>query len=185
MKNQYLILVVGHNASGKTTLSKEIVCNFKFLNKVSGDDIRNFLKSNILFYNDSDFSHWNKKSSSIFKIVPSFRDSLIKELLLQGESVLLDGGGITRKGRSKFLKLKKGGDKIGTIIIEARLEENKLLKRLEKRIKNNPKEKWIDFYYEKRKPFYETVSKIEADHVLYFNQNKKEIINKLKKILKK
>ena len=49
--SQCLILVVRHNASGKSTLANKICEDFPALNHVNGDDMRNFLKLHITYFN--------------------------------------------------------------------------------------------------------------------------------------
>ncbi|MCD6229907.1 MAG: AAA family ATPase [Candidatus Diapherotrites archaeon] len=104
MTKQFLILISGHNASGKTVLSRKLLREFD-LNKVNGDDVRDFLISSIKFYSDAHYSYPNSKIISANKTVSAFRMALVKELLSQGESVLVDGAGIERKARKKYLDL--------------------------------------------------------------------------------
>ena len=52
MKSQIMILIVGHNASGKSTLSKKLASELQ-INIINGDMIRDMLISKIRFYNTS------------------------------------------------------------------------------------------------------------------------------------
>ena len=184
MNTQLLILVVGHNTSGKSTLTKEIISELD-INRINGDVIREMLISNIKFYSDTHYSYPNKKIDSANKILSVFRTELIKELLIQKQSVIIDGAGITRKTRNEFLKLVNYGNKnIITIIIETILEEDKLLIRLKERDNKNKQHKWVKFYNDIRKEKYEPVDNSEADFILKYNQNhSKEIIQAIKNIM--
>ena len=176
MAEQCLILVVGHNASGKTMLSNEMIKHFN-INRVNGDDIRDFLISKIHYYSDTHYSYPNPKINSANKVVTIFREELIRELLSQGESVLVDGGGITKESRKRYLKLKKiSSRKIITVIIESDIEENILLQRLKHRDKSNRNHRWVDLYDDIRKEKYEEVTNDEANHVLKFNQDNSDAI---------
>ncbi|MCK5024998.1 MAG: hypothetical protein KAS15_00295, partial [Nanoarchaeota archaeon] len=114
-----------------------------------------------------------------------FRTELIKELLIQKQSVIIDGAGITRKTRNEFLELVKyGNKKIITIIIETILEEDKLLIRLKERDNKNKQHRWVKFYNDIRKEKYEPVDNSEADFILKYSQNhSKEIIQAIKNIM--
>jgi len=183
MKNIF-ILVVGQNASGKSTISREIESKLK-INRISVDDVRDLLISRIKFYSDTHYSYPNKKIESANRIVYAFREQLIKELLSSKQSVVLDGGGIIRKRRKNYLYLaKKINPKIITVIIETELEEKELLKRLSKRDEKGNHLKWVKFYEDIRKKGYEEVRSSEAHFVLKYNQkNSKEIIKELKKLV--
>ena len=183
MKTQLLILITGHNASGKSTLSKKIESNFN-ISRVNGDIIRDLIINTVKYYSDTHYSYPNKKIKSANKIVSLFRKELIKELILQNQSVLIDGAGITKGRRKIYLDLKKlSQNKIITIIIEATLVEHLLLERLKNRDKKNNKYKWYDFYKDIRKEKYESVEESEADFILKYNQNNsEEIIKAIKNI---
>jgi len=183
MNKQLLILVCGHITSGKTTLSKKIESAIH-LNKVNGDIIRDMLVANINFYTGTNFSYCdqNCKTMSANKVTALCRYSIIKELLSQGQSVLVDGGGINKEKRNQYIQLAKGnGHKIITIIIEAVAKEKVLLARLKKRDSQNKQHRWFDFY--KRHKKYEPVDSSEADFILTYNQNNRpEIIKTIKSI---
>ncbi|MCK5332761.1 ATP-binding protein [Candidatus Parcubacteria bacterium] len=181
---QILILVIGHNASGKSTLTKKIISQFD-LNRVNGDVIRDLLISSVKFYSDMHYSYPNKKNESAGKIVFVFRRQLVKELLSQNQSIIVDGAGITKHGRNKyFLLAKEHRKKIKTVIIEAVLDENELLTRLKKRDNKKKQFRWINNYKEIRKERYEPVENTEADFVLKYNQhNSEEIIQAIEDIM--
>ncbi len=185
MKGQYLILIVGHNASGKTTLASELLGFFGDINRVSNDDIRELLMSKVSYFSDTNHSYTSHKSGTMNNIAYAYKEVLAKELLSAGQSILIDGGGITKEKRKENLSFARHAcEKITTLIIEVEIDEKKLLERLFERNKKNKNHKWVDFYQNIRKKQYETVAENEADYVLKFNQhNKEKIISKLKKIL--
>ncbi len=184
MNAQLLILVAGHNATGKSTLTKEIISEFD-INQVNGDVIREMLISNIKFYSNTHYSYPNEKILSANKVGSIFITELIKELLIQKQSVIIDGVGITRERRNKFLALVNDcNKKIITIIIETILEEDKLLIRLKKRDNKNKQHRWVEFYKDIKKEKYESIDDSEADFILKYNQNNsKEIIQAIKNIM--
>jgi len=184
MGKQLLILVVGHNASGKTTLSKNIESELG-INRVGGDMVRDMLMSNIKFYSDTHYSYPNEKIDSANKVVSIFRKELIKELLAQKQSVMVDGGGIIKETRSNHIKLADCcNEKVITIIVETILDEKVLLDRLKDRDSKNEQHKWVDFYKDIKKEKYEPVDISEADFVLRYDQNNSdEIIQAIKDIM--
>ena len=184
MSKQLLILLSGHNASGKSTLTKEIISELD-ISRVNGDVVRDMLISNVKFYSDTHCSYPNEKIKSANKIVSVFRIELAKELLSQNQSVIIDGAGITKEKRNNYLKLANHCNKeIVTIMIEAVLEEDKILSRLKNRNKKNKQYRWVDFYKDIRKKEYESVDDSEADFVLKYNQNNsKEIIQAIRDIM--
>lgn len=187
MPKQLLMLVTGHNASGKSTISKKIESEFN-ISIVSGDVIRDMVISNVKFYSDTHYSYPNEKIKSVNKVGSIFRKELIKELLSQNESVIVDGAGIAKEERNNYLQLltNKDDKKIITIIIETVLKEDELLSRLKDRDTKNKQHRWLDFYKDIRKERYEEVNSSEADFILKYNQNNsKEIIQEIKNIIEK
>ncbi|MCK5084594.1 MAG: nucleoside monophosphate kinase [Candidatus Pacebacteria bacterium] len=183
MNRQLLILLSGHNASGKSTLAKKIVSELD-INQVNGDIVRNMLIANVKFYSDIHYSYPSDRTISASKVISVFRKELVRELLFQDQSVLIDGAGITKKARTNYLKLIDNCNKeIIIIMIEAILEEDELLARLSDRDKKDKKHRWVDFYRDIRKKEYEPVENSEADLVLRYDQkNSREIIQAIKDI---
>lgn len=183
MNKQLLILLSGHNASGKSTLAKEIVSELD-INRVNGDIVRDMLTANVKFYSDIHYSYPSDKTISASEVTSVFKKELVRELLFQDQSVLIDGAGITGEARNNYLALVNNYNKeIITIIIEAVLEEDELLARLSDRDKKDKKHRWVDFYRDIRKKEYESVENSEADLVLKYDQkNSREIIQAIKDI---
>lgn len=178
MNSQLLILISGHNASGKSTLAEKIEQQID-INRVSGDAFREMLMSNIRYYSDTHCSYPNERIASVNRVVSIARIALIKELFSQCQSVLLDGAGITRKERADHLDvIKFASGSVKTIMIEVIVDEGELLDRLETRDKKNTQHKWVDFYKDIRKERYESVEVSEADLVLRYDQNNAEEIIK-------
>ncbi|NQZ84360.1 MAG: nucleoside monophosphate kinase [Nanoarchaeales archaeon] len=186
VKNQkynYLILLFGHNSSGKSTISKEMLKYFE-LSRVNGDEIREFLKDKINYFKDSNYSYPNEKISKVNILVTQLRIDLIKELINSNQNILIDGSGIKKSARKKFTQLVKDNKKYKTIIIETKISEIELLKRLMKRDLSNSNDKWVYHYEEFRKERYESLSKSEGDFCLEYNQkNLDELILNLKEII--
>ncbi len=186
MSQQTLILIFGHNASGKTTLAKKIVEQLD-VSRVNGDDIRDFLISKIRYYADAIYSYPSPKIRSANISVNVFRKVIIEELLKQGESVLVDGAGITKeRRRNRLIFAEALPEKAQTVIIECVLSETELLDRLRERDKKSAKDKWVDFYKDIRKEQYDRVSTDESDFVFHYDQkNGDEIISDLREILRR
>lgn len=185
MKGQYFIIIAGQNASGKTTLAAEIAKEFA-VNIISNDSVRDLLASKIPFFSDSQgCSYLNEKSRAMSAVAHAHNIELVKQLLLAGESVLLEGSGISKKRRAEKLKLTEFAiKKIKTVIIEIQIPEDELLRRLKLRDDENQGHRWVDFYNDVKKAEFESVSNDEADYVLKYDQNNREaIMAKLREIL--
>jgi len=119
------------------------------------------------------------------KTVKQIRNTIIKDLISLWESIILDSGNIKNNTRKTILDMKKyAPKKIETIIIKCNINENDLIKRLEKRdTKSNHKTKRKEFFISTKKYEIENLSKNEANHILEYNQkNTKEIFEKIKSI---
>jgi adenylate kinase family enzyme len=176
------IIVIGHNAAGKSTLSKKLINTFK-LNRVNGDIVRDLIIENIDYYSDINYSHFTEKVHSMNKITDVFRQSLLQELIQVKAPILIDGASVTKKARARYLDLVINNKSYTTIIIEASVEEKKLIERLKNRDKNNIGHQWFQQYIQKKKAMYELVDITESDHYVKYNQNNfEEITKELKKV---
>ena len=184
MSKQIFVLVVGHFATGKTTLTKEIVSELD-INRINGDTLRDMMISDIKYYSDTHRSYPNEKIDSVNRVVTIYRNELVKELLDEEQSVIIDGAGASKNGRKRFLEIVKSRDReISTIIIETSLDEDIITERLKIRDKESSENRWLDFYKDYAKRGYELVDKSEADYMLKYDQNNsKEIIQKIRDIL--
>lgn len=164
--DQSFINIIGFNAAGKTTLAKQLEAEFGF-SRVSGDDFREFIFSNIEYFKDTPLSHRTEKYAQLLPLTLQYRMHLTEILLSAGQSVIFDGSGNKKEYRAKYLNLvKQQFPKVRTIIIEAKAPEQELLTRYAKRINT---EKWLEMY-EDRKQSFEPPSPDEADKILTYNQ---------------
>ena len=145
---QYLILVVGHNASGKSTLTKQIINTFPYINRINGDVVRAFLAQEISYYKDI-LQRQSKKNVEANKSINLFLDSLTTELLNSGQSVVIDRCGLTRTQRKHYLS--NADDSVTTILIDCNAPEEVLLQRLTERDIQTPQYGWVERYIKTRK----------------------------------
>ena len=98
---QALILIVGHNASGKTYLSKRLADDLS-IERVSGDDFRTFVINNTRYFADVDRVTRNGKMERLSQLVIDYRFGLTKSLLETGNSVIFDGSGTIPEWRAEW-----------------------------------------------------------------------------------
>src|SRR5579872_4795408 len=99
---QIFVNLIGHNASGKSTIAKRLEQELQ-VNRISGDDFREFLASHILYFQKTGFSYPSDKTKVLHPVVFSYRTELAYALLAAGQSVLYEGSGATREIRQKYL----------------------------------------------------------------------------------
>lgn len=180
---QLFINVIGHNASGKTFVSKKLTDKFS-LNRVSGDDFRMFLYEHVSYFEDQNNSYPTKKNIVMRPLVNAYRSKLIMLLLEADQSIVSDGSSFTRSIRKKyFSKMKAERPELTIVIIWADLPEPELLERLAERDKQS-KARWVDMYNNYRKAEFEPPEASEADLLLVYNQkNYEEIEQKIAALL--
>jgi len=178
--NQLFVNIVGFNASGKTTLAKKLEQDFGF-SRVSGDDFREFVFSNIAYFKDTPLSHQTKKFADLVPLTMQYRQLLTEILLCANQNVIFDGSGNTREYRAGYLDMvKQKFPAVKTIIIETKAPEQELLGRYKKRTDTK---KWLQMY-QARKQSFQPPTPNEADMVLTYNQeNYAEIANKIKSLI--
>jgi len=178
-----LIGFVGLQASGKTTFAKEIAGEFG-LNYVRTDSIRDFLIKNITYYHAADYSYHNPLIDSANKIVTTVCDDIIRELLSQEQSLILDSCGNKKtKRKVRFDKAKTNCPNLKIIIIYVKADEKSVLLRLKERDRKT-KQKWVQNYESFWKKNYEVPDKNEADYLLvYDGKNKQQIIDQVAEII--
>lgn len=182
---QFLILMYWHIWSWKTTLAKKIEKEFK-INRINNDDIRKYFSKNILCYQNIDISYRTPITINMNQTVQQIRNIIIKDLILLWESLILDSDNIKKNTRKTILDLKEyAPKKIETIIIKCDINENELIKRLEKRdTKSNHKTKRKEFFVSTKKYEIEDLSKNEVNHILEYNQkNTKKIFAQINLII--
>ncbi|MFH1505840.1 MAG: nucleoside monophosphate kinase [archaeon] len=182
-KHQFIIVVAGFQASGKTTMAKMIEENYN-ISRIAGDDIRKFIWSTIKYYEGMDHSHKNPLINSANITVENTRKSLFDELMNQEQSVIIDGAGFSVEQRQRWLS-KEVKDKYGvkTILIYVKADEEALVKRYKERDKT--KGKWKDTYFKTRKDAFEEPKPEEADYFFTATNGQEDLVLKeLDSILK-
>lgn len=168
--SQLFVNVLGHNSSGKTTLSQKLQKSFDF-NIVGGDDFRLFIYEHIPYFHSVNNSYPTDKNKELNPLVKNYRFELMWILLKAEQNVLLDGSGATKEIRSEYLrKMKTEFPGVKTVLIWVEIGEADLLKRLSKRDENS-NARWTDMYFDFKKDFIKKPSAGEADKVLTYNQN--------------
>ena len=182
---QLFINVVGHNASGKTTLSNRLAKDLQ-LNRVSGDDFRHFLfqTETLPYFRDTDSSFPNHRFSLLGDLTDHFRREMIKILLSQNQHVILDGTSYDRKTRRSYMRLAHTQAPDATrVIVWTSIPEQELLERLADRNKVAG-DKWLRQYHEIKKHTFQMPDKAEADTLLVYTQgNYEEIRNSIAQLL--
>jgi predicted kinase len=178
--SQLFVNIIGFNAAGKTTLAKKVEAEFGF-SRVSGDDFREFVFSNITYFKDTPLSHRTEKYAQLVPLTLRYRIQMAEILLGAGQSVIFDGSGNLKEYRATYFGMvKKQFTEVKTIIIVAEAPEQELLARYQKRPNT---EKWLDMY-EARKKSFQPPTKDEADAILKYNQqNYSEIVRAIKALL--
>ena len=181
--NQLLIGISGLPAAGKSTLSVWLSKKLE-ISHIRTDSLREYLIKNVYYYKDEDHSYSSPRIKSVNRLATIFRDSMIKELLQEGESIIVDAIGKSKAKRKKRLAIvKKVSTKIETVIIYVNTTENKVLKRLKDR---KVGKKWVETYEKRWKQEYDIPSQNEAEHfIIYDGKNKDKILKELKKIVHK
>lgn len=171
--SQLFINVIGHNSSGKTTISKKLGEDLG-LNRVSGDDFREFIHDHITYFQNTDLSYPNKRFDELNPLIIQYRFDLSWLLLKAGQHVLFDGSGSTKEFRDRYLtKVKTDFPNVVRVIIWADLPEHELLERLETR--GNA---WLEQYTKLKKAAFQPPQQNEVEVVLRYNQHNYDEIRK-------
>ena len=174
-----IIFIVGHNASGKTTLAKKLSEDLK-ISRITGDDFLDFIKQNVAYYSDLDISYPNDKYTSLKQLKVDYRNLLTVALIKQNQSVIFDASGHTKQSRDQYIASFHQMPEVKTLIIWAYATKAELLQRLGAR--ENQHSNWLKQYREKG-PF-EPPLDSEADVVLRFDQsNYDDIKNMIQELL--
>ncbi len=171
-------------SSGKSTLSKKLVNQFKF-NRVSGDAFRHFISDNIAYFANLDISFPNDRTKLIQPLLHDYRLGISNILLDQGEHVMFDGTSMYAEVRtSRFKEVKKLYPKVTTVLIFVDTPEELILSRLKERDTLSEQSNWVEHYHKLKKPQFEVPTSNEADAVLtYYQYNYQEIEDKLQELL--
>ena len=104
------------------------------LNYIRTDGLRYLLIDYLEYYHDADYSYPTPKINSANRLVDIIRDAMVVELLEEGQSVLLDSCGKSKKKRKhRFNLARKAGKKIKTILIYVTSPDHINIARLKKR----------------------------------------------------
>lgn len=159
------INILGHNGSGKTTLAKKLEADLG-ASRINADDFRQFIKENVRYFNNLDFTYKNADFDLLNPLVIDYRLHLTDILLGAQQSVLYEGSGFKKEWRKKYLEVAKKHT-AKTVLITCIIEENKLLERLAKRQNGD---RWQKQYFDHKVHAFEHPTKDEADIVLTYNQ---------------
>ncbi|HSX05269.1 MAG TPA: ATP-binding protein [Candidatus Saccharimonadales bacterium] len=164
--SQLFINIIGHNSSGKTTLAKKLAAEFG-LNRVSGDDFRNFVGRHVAYFQNTDWSHPNEHTQQLNPLVINYRLELSWILLRARAHVLIDGSGSTKAIRATYMdRVTAEFPEVTRVIIWADVAEAELRARLEQR-----GGQWVKQYEEIRRPSFEPPEQSEAEVVLRYTQD--------------
>lgn len=163
--SQLFINIIGHNASGKTTLAKKLADEFG-LSRISGDDFRYFVRDHIRYFSDLDISYPSLKTKLLRSVTASYRLSVAGAILEAGQSLIFDGSGFTKADRKPIIDTLAAFPKVRYVIIQATLPEEELLQRLRSRPGN-----WEAMYHDIRKLSFEAPTRDEVEMVLEYSQN--------------
>jgi predicted kinase len=174
---QLFIAVVGHNSSGKTSVANKLA-NRLPLNRVSGDDFREFVHNHIPYFHNTDLSYPSKKYEELNPLTIMYRFEMSWILLQANQNVLYDGSGATRERREKYLaKARADFPYIKTVLLWTDLDEGTLLQRLADRDKKTGAQ-WSKQYHDLKKHLFEPPAEGEADVLLRYDQNNYDFIEK-------
>ncbi len=179
IKNQIFIMMVGFSQAGKSTLAKKIAKEFDLV-RIDSDSIHDFLNKTYKVFQD-DKTIKGKSYDLRQKLTYEIKEDLIKELIKNGNSIILDSCNLSKISRSELLKLvKKIQKNITTIIVFVNIPELILYKNLRQADKNKKlrgqKTAWLDLYEKLQKNKLDKPSKNEADYFFIYNYSQDKFI---------
>ena len=175
---QLFIALVGHNASGKTSVAKRLEQDLE-INRVNADDFRQFVSEHIRYFKDLDISIKNPRYELLTEITHNYRLDMSWLLLRAQQSVIYDGSGATKAWRSRYLDyVTQHHPDVHRVIIYVDISEEQLLQRLRDRAQH-----WEAQYWGSKKELFERPTPDEADTLLVYNQdNYDEILAELARL---
>lgn len=172
---QLFVNVVGYPGSGKSTVIRKLTETFPELNVIDGSPIRKLLNEMVVYYQDPSAVHSGPLNQSFRRIVDLWRVELLRELLGQGQSVIVEGG-IDPASRAKYQEiLKTDLPEVLRIMIHCQLDESTLLKRLADRGQDA-----VDWYSSYAKTAIKPPELQEYDQLIVYKQdNLNEVLDEL------
>lgn len=161
-----LFITVGHNGSGKTALSLRLKDDFPALNIVSGDAFRDFVREQIPYFNDLDYSYPGGKNNDINPVVNEYRSLITKQLLLANQAVYLEASNYTKAIRKNRRQI---GDSVAgctVVFIYCEANEDTINERLQRR-----GHRWFEHYQNLKKDTFEAPTQDECDLLITYTQN--------------
>lgn len=179
-----VFIVVGHNASGKTYVSKKLAKDLP-VEHINGDDYRNFIIKHYRYFSKVDISLRTERGAQLSQLTIDYRFQLLKTLLESGQDIIFDGSGATVEWRKKIITKAKNVDKSArVVIIYTAITEESLIKRLDERDIQQLGSEWREHYTSFKRELFEIPSLSEADGLLIYNQtNYKQVLKEARSCL--
>lgn len=184
MTDQYIVLVVGPQGSGKSHLSRAIVEACPGLAYVSGDDERFRLKETDKF-KDIDYTRKSLLQHEANALAKRYVRRSLKDAVISGGSVLLDSTGLRPTTRAYRIEEAKAlNPNIKTIIVGMATSDSVIKVRLVDRDNASPGSRWLSNYYEYVRDTYSRPRQEEADLVLLADvENTDECVSSVSSLL--
>jgi|GEM_PF-2569844 len=164
---QYYILICGPNGSGKTFFGKQLLKALPKFDLVDGDDLRNFLKEQIHYYQKVDYSASKTDSvkRSAERIIRAYFEQLEEELLKNHQSIIRTATSLRASTRKyRFNIAREVNPETRTILVCFNTPSEIIEERLRDRDKDHATQ-FVKLYQEISKNIFDLPSDHEADHV--------------------
>lgn len=174
---QVLVNLVGYPGSGKRTIMAELAKAYG-LNIVDGDRIRALLNDMVSYYKDPE-EQGTPINDSFRSVVDGWRVTLVRELLMQGQSVIVRGG-IDAESRKKYRDVVRAEfANVPIVMIHCQVDETKLLERLKARGAD-----WVERYHDYFSQAVQPPQDGEYDELIVYTQdNSSEVVQRLGTII--
>lgn len=178
------IFICGHMCSGKTTFTNKILSKFPNFNIINADLLRQYFRNSFPFYSDLDESYPVDKTEELNTIINPLRIEILNLLTKNNQHIILNKSSLSQKSRKEILDLIP--NTYIKILIQTQINDEELLKRIQKRdFEGTHSKNWEIFHNKLRKNQFEKVSKKECEHILIYNQeNSNEIFEYVNKLIK-
>ncbi len=157
------IQVIGVNGAGKTHLSTQLEERLD-ASRIGGDEIRRHIGATIRYFHGLDISHPNDLTRKLRPLVQNYRESMLRFLASQGETIIFDGSGAHLAIRETYRKIvRESGLPYRMVVVYCKPTESVILQRLAERTADA---NWQKAYFEIRKDEIEPPTDSEADLVI-------------------